>query len=132
MQQAMKLNHFSFPSRDVAATAEFFKSYLGCTGSAFGSSQILKRPGFDIVIEDARERTEAWPQNFHIGFELPSVQEVQDLYRRLVDDGIRMETAVLTHVRGSRFFCWIPAGPMVEINTRADAAPEFRATFLDN
>jgi catechol 2,3-dioxygenase-like lactoylglutathione lyase family enzyme len=132
MQQAMKLNHLSFPSRDVAATADFFTRYLGCTGSAFGSTQILKRVGFDIVIEDASDRDVTWPQNFHIGFELPSLADLQATYRRLVGDGVRMETALITHVRGSRFFCWIPGGIMIEINTRADATEEYRQTFVDN
>lgn len=127
--QAMKFNHISFPSRDVAATAAFFERYLGCTVSSFSTSKILKRHDFDIVIEDAGERHVDWPHNFHIGFELPTVQDVEQLYGAFEAGGAQLDTAVIRHVRGSRFFGTIPGGVMVEINTRQDAAEEYRATF---
>ncbi|TWI61907.1 catechol 2,3-dioxygenase-like lactoylglutathione lyase family enzyme [Pseudoduganella lurida] len=125
----MKFNHISFPSRDVAATAAFFERYLECTSSTFGTSAILKRHDFDIVIEDAGARPVAWPENFHIGFELPTVHDVEALYARFRDGGAQLPTEVLRHVRGSRFFAAIPGGVLVEINTREDAAEAFRATF---
>jgi hypothetical protein len=40
-----------------------------------------------------------------------------------------METEVIAHVRGSRFFCRAPGEVMFEINTRADAAEALRGTF---
>jgi len=125
----MKLNHLSFPSADVAATAGFFEKHLGCTGTAFGKSRLLKRPGFDIVIEDASDQAVAWPQNFHLGFELPTVADVQDLHDRFRADGVEMETGVISHVRGSRFFCRAPGGVLFEINTRSDAAEAYRGSF---
>ena len=74
MTMTMKLNHLSFPSTDVAATAAFFEQQLGCASATRGpGSRILKRPGFDIVIDDASGHDMTWPHNFHIGFELPSV-----------------------------------------------------------
>jgi catechol 2,3-dioxygenase-like lactoylglutathione lyase family enzyme len=79
--QTMKFNHVSFPSRDVAATAAFFERSLGCTGTSFGTSKILKRHDFDIVIEDAGGRAVDWPENFHIGFELGTAHEVETVFR---------------------------------------------------
>ena len=125
----MKLNHLSFPSSDVAATAGFFERHLGCTATVFGNSRLLKRPGFDIVIEDAADRDVAWPQNFHLGFELPSVEDVRALHDRFKADGVEMETEVIDHPRGSRFFCRAPGGVMFEINTRSDAAEPYRGSF---
>jgi len=125
----MKLNHLSFPSTDVAATARFFEKHLGCTSTAFGSSRLLKRPGFDIVVEDAGEGEVSWPQSFHLGFELASVELVRDLHDRFETDGVAMESGVLSHPRGSRFFCRAPGGVLFEINTRADAAEAYRGTF---
>lgn len=127
--QTMKFNHISFPSRDVAATAAFFERYLGCTVSDFSTSKIVKRHDFDIVIEDAGERAVAWPENFHIGFEVPTVADVDALYRDFEAGGARLDSGVIRHARGSRFFCSIPGGVLVEINTRADAAAAFRASF---
>lgn len=125
----MALNHLSFPSRDVVATAAFFERQLGCTVTAFGRSRLAKRPGFDIVIEDASDRTVDWPANFHVGFELDSVDALRDAYRRFVADGITMTSEVFHHPRGSRFFCEAPGGLLFEINTRSDADVEYRATF---
>jgi len=126
---AMKFNHISFPSTDVDATAGFFERFLGCTVSSFGQSRIVKRFDFDIVIEHAGERAVAWPTNFHIGFEVPTASEVALLFRQFQDEGAQLSTALLQHVRGSRFFAVVPGGVQVEINTREDAAEAFRASF---
>ncbi len=126
---SMKFNHISFPSRDVPATAAFFAQHLGCTLEAMGSSRVLKRHDFDIVIEDAADRAVNWPGNFHIGFELPSAQDVRALFQRFQAAGVTLATQVIAHARGSRFFAEVPGGVLVEINTREDAAAPYRAGF---
>jgi len=129
---AMKLNHLSFPSADTAATAAFFERHLGFTVSGtWDGSYILKRPGFDVVIEAVSDERPTWPRNFHAGFELPSLDAVQALHERFKLDGVQMETDIFNNGRGSRFFCRAPGGVMFEMNTRADAAPEYRGTFDD-
>jgi catechol 2,3-dioxygenase-like lactoylglutathione lyase family enzyme len=125
----MRFNHISFPSLDVAATAAFFAQHLGCTTSSIGTSSIVKRHDFDIVIEDATGRRVDWPENFHIGFELPAVQDVARLFEEFTAAGVRMTTGLIKPARGSRFFCEIPGGVLVEINTREDAAQPYRASF---
>lgn len=128
--RTMKLNHLSFPSSDTAATARFFERYLGfAIAGTWDRSYILKRPGFDVVIDDAGDETLAWPRNFHAGFELPDLDAVESLYARLKGEGVTMETAVFNNGRGSRFFCRAPGGVMFELNTRADASAEYRGTF---
>lgn len=128
INQTMKFNHISFPSTDVDETASFFVRYLGCTVSTFAKSRILKRHDFDIVIEYT-EANVAWPRNFHIGFEVPTAQDVVNLHAQLQSGGTHRLTGVLQHERGSRFFCEIPGGVQVEINTREDAVEEYRASF---
>jgi catechol 2,3-dioxygenase-like lactoylglutathione lyase family enzyme len=125
----MKLNHLSFPSSDVRATATFFEEHLGCTVAGRGTSWFLKRPGFDIVIDDAAAQPVEWPRNFHIGFELHSLDEVRVLYGKMLAAGVAMKTGVFKHERGSRFFCEVPGGVLVEINTRSDADEPYRGTF---
>lgn len=125
----MKLNHISFPSSDIDATAAFFERYLECKVTVFGSVRVLTRSDFDIVLEDAEDPAIDWPVNFHIGVELPTLQAVRTLYERVIEDGVRMETELIEHARGSRFFCWIPGGFMLEVNTREDAAERFRGMF---
>jgi catechol 2,3-dioxygenase-like lactoylglutathione lyase family enzyme len=126
----MKLNHLSFPSSDTAATARFFERYLGFTiAGSWEQSYILKRPGYDVVIDHSSRETPVWPGNFHVGFELPSVEDLQQLYARFKAEGVQMETEVFNNGRGSRFFCRAPGGVMFELNTRKDAAPEYQGTF---
>jgi catechol 2,3-dioxygenase-like lactoylglutathione lyase family enzyme len=126
----MKLNHLSFPSADTPATARFFEQYLGFTISGtWDQSYILKRPGFDVVIDHARDDAPEWPRAFHVGFELPSLDDVRDLYERFESEGVEMETDIFNNGRGSRFFCRAPGGVMFEMNTRSDAAPEYQGTF---
>ncbi|WP_323121244.1 VOC family protein [Burkholderia alba] len=125
----MKLNHLSFPSTDVSATATFFERYLGCTVAMRGAHWVLKRPGFDIVIDDAGDHPVEWPHNFHIGLELPTLDDVRALHGRMAAAGVSMKTDVFKHERGSRFFCEVPGGVLVEINTRSDADAPYRGTF---
>lgn len=130
--KTMKLNHLSFPSADTPATARFFERYLGFTiAGSWDRSYILKRPGFDVVIDHAGDEPPAWPRAFHAGFELLDLDAVRDLYERFNAEGVEMETAIFNNGRGSRFFCRAPGGVMFEINTRADASPEYRGTFDD-
>jgi len=130
MTSTMKLNHLSFPSTDLAATAAFFEKHLGFTiDMKMDRAYILKRPGFDVVIDRATDAAQQWPKNFHVGFELPTAADVQMLHDRFAADGVHMETGIHNNGRGSRFFCRAPGGVMFEINTRADAAPEYRGTF---
>ena len=127
---SMKLNHLSFPSTDVPATAGFFIKHLGFTLSAkLGGAYVIKRPGFDVVIDEAADYSPVWPENFHVGFELPCVEDVYALYDRFKAAGVHLETGVFNNDRGSRFFCRAPGGVMFELNTRADAASKYQGTF---
>jgi catechol 2,3-dioxygenase-like lactoylglutathione lyase family enzyme len=125
----MKFNHLSFPSSDVAATASFFVQQLGCTQEHAGPAfAMLKRGGFDIVIE-GKDHTVVWPHTFHLGFELDTVEDVRQLHQRFAQQGVVLRTDVFQHERGSRFFCEAPGGLQFEINTRADAHEQYRASF---
>ena len=123
------LNHLSFPSHDVPATAAFFEQFLGFQVLAMGTSRVVKKEQLDIVLEDARDRDVAWPGNFHIGIEVASCTDLARIHADMLGAGVPMETGVFAHPRGSRFFCWMPGRLMLEVNTREDAAPEFRRTF---
>lgn len=150
-----KLNHMSFPTNDVAATARFFEKYLGFSNAmeVAGKYAILKRPGFDVVIENAvpdaptiralantsdkaafadcvNEGSEArWPRSFHIGLEFPTLDDLRVLRDSLVDDGYAAETEIFNNDRGSRFFLRAPGGVLVEFNTRSDASEAYRGSF---
>lgn len=126
----MKLNHLSFPSNDIAATTRFFEQELGCTAVRHPGFSMVKRPGFDIVIEHAEGFEVNWPHNFHFGFELATAADVHLLHDRFEAEGIEIRHAIARSKRGTRFFCVAPGGLLVEINTRADADADVRATFI--
>lgn len=129
ISNTLTFNHLSFPSRDVAATAGFFERHLEWQATPMGRSMVLKGHGFDVVIEDAADRPVQWPGNFHIGFELPSLEALKSLFQRFKAADVDFATGLISHERGSRFFCRIPGGVLVELNTREDAAAPFRAGF---
>ena len=104
-------------------------AYLGFQVLAMGTSRVLKKRSLDIVIEDARDRDVAWPGNFHLGIEVATRADLERMRADMLDAGVPMETDLFGHARGSRFFCWMPGRLMLEVNTREDAAPEFRRTF---
>jgi catechol 2,3-dioxygenase-like lactoylglutathione lyase family enzyme len=127
---SMKLNHLSFPSNDIAVTTRFFEQQLGCTATLYPGISTLKRPGFDIVIEQAAGFEVNWPHNVHIGFEPATAADVHVLFDRFQADGIDIQTQIFRSKRGTRFFCVAPGGLLVEINTRSDADAGVRATFI--
>jgi catechol 2,3-dioxygenase-like lactoylglutathione lyase family enzyme len=126
----MKLNHLSFPSSNIAETADFFVRYLGCEMCAKSDTYyVLKRDGLDIVIDKAPDYVPAWPKQFHVGVELETVEEVHHLYNKFKSEGVDMETEVFNNTRGSRFFCRAPGGVMFEVNTRADIHDQWKGKF---
>ncbi len=150
---AMKLNHMSFPTTDMEATSTFFEKYLGF--SIAGKTPrfyILKRPGLDVVIEKVADDSPTpsilaasnihskeakqfigedhqWPKAFHVGLELPTLDDVRAMRDKLSADGFDAETDVFYNERGSRFFCRAPGGVMFEFTTRSDAEEQYRGTF---
>jgi hypothetical protein len=73
--------------------------HLGCSLEFISpAAAMLKRAGFDIVIE-AKDHTVVWPHNFHLGFELPSVDELSELYQHLLAQGVNMQTGLFQHER---------------------------------
>lgn len=122
------LNHLSFPTANPAATAAFLEKHFGCEIVMAGESILLKRDGFDIVLDGTRDATH-WPADFHLGFEMATVQDVQELHQAFKEAGVHMETEVFNNFRGSRFFCRTPEGVMIEVNTRQDKQDEWRKLF---
>ncbi|AIY40907.1 Lactoylglutathione lyase-related lyase [Collimonas arenae] len=115
-----KLNHLSFPTTNVAETTAFFEKYLGCEVAVAGESCLLKLNGFDIVLQHVAEEIPVWPEGFHFGLEVDSLDDVHALYKEFLEGGVRMETEIFNNSRGSRFFCRTPGGVQVEVTTRAD------------
>jgi len=129
LHKEAKLNHLSFPTNDVAETAAFFEKYLGCEVAAAGEHRLLKRDGFDIVLEHVSEETPVWPKKFHFGLEVATLNDLHTLHDEFLKGGVQMETGIFNNTRGSRFFCRAPGGVLIEINTREDMQEQWRKLF---
>ncbi|MDC8103593.1 MULTISPECIES: VOC family protein [Chryseobacterium] len=88
----MKLNHINLVVANVEKTTKFFQTYFGfkCVdvkGDYIVS--VLKGEGnFTLVLMKNREGTPAYPEAFHIGFMLDTIEQVNDIYQRLKTGGI--------------------------------------------
>lgn len=122
------LNHLSLPTRDPLATARFFERHFGCEIVTAGEHVLLRRGNFDIVLDGTRGQVD-WPANFHFGFEMATLHEVQALHQSFTEAGMQMETEVFNNSRGSRFFCRTPEGILLEVNTREDREGGWQRLF---
>lgn len=119
----MRLNHLDLPVPDVAATRDFFETWLGFTHErTLGQNGLaILRDGAGLVLVLSRlqdQGAQAWPFPFHIGFHLETEEAVSDLHRRMMESGLTVGEASLQ--RGAfSFYFTAPGGILVEIAHRA-------------
>ena len=119
----MRLNHIDLPVPDVAATRDFFETWLG-----FTHEQTLGQDGLSILRDDAglvlvlsrlrRDGAQTWPVPFHIGFHLDSEAAVSDLHARLAAGGLAVDPPALQH-GAFGFYLTAPGDILVEVAHRA-------------
>jgi catechol 2,3-dioxygenase-like lactoylglutathione lyase family enzyme len=119
----MRLNHLDLPVPDIAATRDFFETWLG-----FTHDQTLGQDGLAILHDDSglvlvlsrlqRRGAQAFPATFHIGFHLESEAAVRALHQRLHAGGHAHDGPA--HQRGAYSFYFIAPGDiLVEVAHRA-------------
>jgi lactoylglutathione lyase len=127
----MKLNHLNLTVTDVTETRAFLEKYFGLQGkvnpytgeSTEGGKQ---NRNFTVLFDDDRfvltlmggGKTTAveYPGHFHIGFSQESEERVNELYRRLKDDGFDMEPPRRLHAW--TFYVLAPGGFNIEATYR--------------
>jgi len=116
----MKLNHLNLTVSNVPETRAFLEEY-------FGLRRIEEAEGdnsFDVMFDDANlvltlmkvgESAEVtYPPSFHIGFIQESETKVNEINKRLKDDGFDVKSPKRFH--GSwTFYCKAPGGFTVEV-----------------
>ncbi|WP_354071402.1 VOC family protein [Caulobacter sp. 1776] len=122
-ESAMRLNHLDLPVPDVAATRDFFETWLGFTHErTLGQNGLsILRDGAGLVLVLSRlqsQGAQSWPYPFHIGFHLESEAAVSDLHRRMTEGGVAVGEASIQ--RGAfSFYVTAPGDILVEIAHRA-------------
>lgn len=112
----MKLNHLNLTVTDVLAACDFLEKYYGLSkmGGNAGMSFMTDDSGFVLSIMKAgRNVAVAYPGNFHIGFFIDSVDKVNEVHRRLKEDGYQVTEP--EHHHGYTFYASAPGGFTVEL-----------------
>jgi lactoylglutathione lyase len=116
----MKLNHINLAVTDVPAAATFLETYFGLRhieGAPRDQSLdvLLDDDGLVLTLMRAGQAKEiSYPGFFHVGFIQPSAEAVDELNRRLKDDGYDPKPPRRFH--GSwTFYFTAPGGFRVEV-----------------
>ena len=119
----MKLNHLNLCVPDITEARTFFESHFGFRCVDIKGANILAvlqgEGDFILVLSNLRKDVKpAYPADFHIGFILESVDQVQAIYQRLQEAGIEIPQGI-REMRGSLIFYCIAPGPiLLEVSCR--------------
>ena len=115
----MKLNHIALAVTDVPAAAHFLETYFGLRSP----EGVQQRTSFAALFDDdglvltlmkaGHGREVTYPDHFHIGFSQESEERVNELNRRLRDDGFAVEPPQRSHAW--TFYVQAPGGFTVEV-----------------
>jgi catechol 2,3-dioxygenase-like lactoylglutathione lyase family enzyme len=114
----MKLNHLNLTVTDVRAAREFLEKYFGLRsmGGNAGMAFLSDDDGFVLTLMKAARTTEvAYPGNFHIGFFVESEAKVDEINRRLKDDGYAVASPERHHAY--TFYIEAPGGFSIELGS---------------
>jgi catechol 2,3-dioxygenase-like lactoylglutathione lyase family enzyme len=112
----VKLNHLNLTVTDVRAAREFLERYFGLKqmGGNAGMAFLTDEDGFVLTLMKAgRAAKVAYPGNFHVGFFIESEAKVDEIHRRLREDGFDVPAPERHHAYG--FYVEAPGGFTVEL-----------------
>ena len=112
----MKLNHLNLTVTDVPQTRELLETYFGLT-------TLMEREGnFAVMTDDngsaltlMEGKKASYPGTFHIGFMQESEARVDEINRRLKDDGFEVKAPARLHGSWSFYFKAPGGGPTIEV-----------------
>ncbi|MED3728968.1 VOC family protein [Priestia filamentosa] len=110
----MKLNHLNLTVEDVESSRQFLETYFGmtCVGSkGKGFAAMLDENQFVLTLMKGKDVK--YPKTFHIGFPQESREKVDQINKRLKNDGYKVDPPVEAH--GYTFYVKAPGGFTVEI-----------------
>lgn len=91
----MKLNHLHLTVDDVPATRQLLERHFGlrpCGKAHKNFDMLLDDEGLVLTLLGAgRSNTVSYPKTFHIGFIQPTDAHVDEIHRRLREDGYDVE-----------------------------------------
>lgn len=114
----MKLNHINLTVTDIDQPRQFLKTYFGLRDMDGGNVNLvglLDDDGMVITLMRAKQASDvSYPFSFHIGFLQPSEDAVNELNRRLHDDGFDVQPPRRMHGAWA-FYVQAPGGVLIEV-----------------
>ena len=114
----MKLNHVNLTVDDVSAARAFLEKHFGMR--PYGEGQ----KNFDVLFDDddlvltlisvGRSKQVSYPKTFHIGFIQPTEADVDEVNRRIREDGYDIDAPSRQHGAWT-FYFEAPGGFTVEV-----------------
>lgn len=113
----MKVNHLNLTVTDVLAARDFLEGYFGLRsmGGNAGMSFLADDDGFVLSLMKGREDAVSYPGTFHVGFFVRSEETVDEVNRRLRDDGFDVAPPERHHAY--TFYVEAPGGFTVELGS---------------
>ncbi len=114
----MDLNHIQLNTTNPEASADFYSRYFGFHKKIRNDREngyfLWNKDGFLMSIFKIPENVQ-FPSWFHIGFRMDSVEEIKELYERLLKDGCKINRELKIEQDFTFFRCLDPAGYTVEV-----------------
>jgi lactoylglutathione lyase len=115
----MKMNHVNLTVDDVAGASKLLQKHFGLRPAA------EERKNFVVLFDDdnfvltligaGRSGAVEYPRTFHIGFGQPSREYVNEIHRRLVEDGYDIQETPREEHHAWTFYFKAPGGFTVEV-----------------
>lgn len=118
----MRFNHLDLAVRDVSATAGFFQAHFDLTLASArpGFALLSDGHGFALVLSALLPHEhDAYPSGFHVGFNVPTNQEVHERYERIAAAAVQIVRSPGLLGGALTFQCMAPGGVVVEVGHRA-------------
>lgn len=114
----MQLNHLNLSVTDVAAAGQFLERYFGLRSMGGGNDRmagLYDDNGLVLTLMKVGQATEVqYPASFHVGFMQENEERVNEINRRLADDGFDVKPPRRMHGAWTFYFL-APGGFTVEV-----------------
>jgi lactoylglutathione lyase len=114
----MKLNHLNLTVTNVSEARKFLETYFGLRSMVGGNDKmagLFDDNGLVFTLMKVGQATEVkYPASFHIGFMQESEEKVDEINRRLQDDGFDVKPPARLHGAWT-FYFQAPGGFTIEV-----------------
>lgn len=110
------LNHIHLHVLSVDRARDFYALHFGLRPHVTHGDILFMRDdaGLDLALAPT-QKLDAFPSWFHIGFRLPTSEDVIALHGRMLSAGVRIRQPLENHADFTVFRCADPDGHLIEV-----------------